>query len=256
MGIYLSNYLQYQLTSKKLSQWRNQFKWSDGRDFFRGALPSDCLLTGFPNRTLNAASLILESTARCVPTTQVRLLLLYGQQKLLELWCGWKDVEVLSNRCVKVSQQLKARASVRLESCRQILPLPVSSVRLIDLKGNERWHMHAVSKGTPLSPEARRQLKRGQSDAFLVRGTLFPLRNATGSSGRGWTAGPHLDNMSLPKQRGRELERFDGLSLIYWYVQSERGIGSIHHACALRSLRERENATQNFITNLENDTCH
>lgn len=28
--------------------------------------------------------------------------------------------------------------------------------------------------------------------------------------------------MSLLKQRGRELERFDGLSLIYWYVQSEQ----------------------------------
>lgn len=26
--------------------------------------------------------------------------------------------------------------------------------------------------------------------------------------------------MSLLKQRGRELERFDGLSLIYWYVTS------------------------------------
>lgn len=26
--------------------------------------------------------------------------------------------------------------------------------------------------------------------------------------------------MSLLKQRGRELERFDGLSLIYWYVNS------------------------------------
>ncbi|CAB1440845.1 unnamed protein product [Pleuronectes platessa] len=26
--------------------------------------------------------------------------------------------------------------------------------------------------------------------------------------------------MSLLKQRGRELERFDGLSLIYWYVKS------------------------------------
>lgn len=26
--------------------------------------------------------------------------------------------------------------------------------------------------------------------------------------------------MSLLKQRGRELERFDGLSLIYWYVNA------------------------------------
>lgn len=31
-----------------------------------------------------------------------------------------------------------------------------------------------------------------------------------------------LDNMSLLKQRGRELERFDGLSLIYWYVNATR----------------------------------
>lgn len=28
--------------------------------------------------------------------------------------------------------------------------------------------------------------------------------------------------MSLLKQRGRELERFDGLSLIYWYVNATR----------------------------------
>lgn len=34
------------------------------------------------------------------------------------------------------------------------------------------------------------------------------------------TPGPLLDTMSLLKQRGRELERFDGLSLIYWYVNS------------------------------------
>ena len=30
--------------------------------------------------------------------------------------------------------------------------------------------------------------------------------------------------MSLLKQRGRELERFDGLSLIYWYVRREPSI--------------------------------
>lgn len=38
--------------------------------------------------------------------------------------------------------------------------------------------------------------------------------------GGGSTTGPRLNNMSLLKQRGRELERFDGLSLIYWYVKS------------------------------------
>ncbi|KAI4821676.1 hypothetical protein KUCAC02_007270 [Chaenocephalus aceratus] len=32
--------------------------------------------------------------------------------------------------------------------------------------------------------------------------------------------------MSLLKQRGRELERFDGLSLIYWYVTNSPTQGS------------------------------
>lgn len=86
---------------------------------------------------------------------------------------------------VKVSQQEKVHVSVRLESGRQTVPLPACSVGLIDLKGNECWHIHTVSEGTRLSLTARGQLRSGQSDAFVGRRhfCVFPPKvDSSGSS--------------------------------------------------------------------------
>lgn len=68
--------------------------------------------------------------------------------------------------------------------------------------------------------------------------------------------------MSLLKQRGRELERFDGLSLIYWYVnatqryatQLEGGKKSARKFIGmwLKLAHARNSRTQHII---RNDTC-
>lgn len=72
------------------------------------------------------------------------------------------------------------------------------------------------------SASARREAswRAGRVMRLWTGGTLL-LRWKLTSSSAAWAPGPRLDNMSLLKQRGRELERFDGLSLIYWYVTGE-----------------------------------
>ena len=84
---------------------------------------------------------------------------------------------------VKVSQQEKVHVSVRLESGRQTVPLPACSVGLIDLKGNECWHIHTVSEGTRLSLRREASWGAGRVMRLWGGGTfVFFLRKLTAAA--------------------------------------------------------------------------
>lgn len=144
----------------------------DRRKFFSAGGPDYCVhevcQTVFLSWTLKAASLIHSSQTHGVSPSP-SLTAGVTRRAASRDCCGYRDIEIWSNRWVKVSQQEKVHVSVRLESGRQTVPLPACSVGLIDLKGNECWHIHTVSEGTRLSLTARGQLRSGQSDAFVGR---------------------------------------------------------------------------------------
>lgn len=112
----------------------------------------------------------------------------------------------------------RAHVSVRLESDRH----DTQSVPLI-WRGTSADTSPQSAKAPGFCLTARGQLR--SAPRWCASGTPAPcLRSETSGGGReeerSPTPGPLLDTMSLLKQRGRELERFDGLSLIYWYVNS------------------------------------
>lgn len=107
-----------------------------------------------------------------------------------------------------VVQQMGRGQSAQIRSARQRVPLPASSER------PARWS--GINADTSTRPARARAARVGERSAWCVWGT-GSLWKSTTARGRG-TPGPRLERMSLLKQRGRELERFDGLSLIYWYV--------------------------------------